>query len=198
MPFLNISNLNKRDLIVKEFVELKKNIRDDMIRERTGEQQLQTDLSKFFKPITETQKDTAREITEGLKPIKEGIEKLPQHLGKEEEGALEGAPGEAPENLGEIAEIYLNRPTPDETFGIRKKKDHYKIRRKKVTIFHNNIFVDNEKYESTPGLKELITSKKPKSYTKEDEDNYERLMLKTNALCRKKDPSRPKASGGYK
>ena len=52
---------------------------------RIGEQQLQTDLSKFYKPITETQKATAREITEGLKPIREGIEKLPvaiQPLGK--------------------------------------------------------------------------------------------------------------------
>ena len=63
MSFLNISDPNKRDLIVKEY-------RDDMIRERTGEQQLQNDLSKFFKPITETQKATMREITEGLKPIK--------------------------------------------------------------------------------------------------------------------------------
>ena len=79
MPFLNISDPNKRDLIVKEYLKLKKNIRDDMIRERTGEQQLQTDLSKFFKPITETQA-TTREITEGLKPIKEGIENLPQDI----------------------------------------------------------------------------------------------------------------------
>ena len=62
---------------MKEFLDLKKNIRDDMISERTGEQQLQTDLSKFFKPITETQKATTREITEGLKSIKEGIENLP-------------------------------------------------------------------------------------------------------------------------
>ena len=73
MSFLKISDPVKRDLIVKEFLVLKKNIRDDMISDRTGEQQIQTDLSKFFKPITETQKATTREITEGLKPIKEGI-----------------------------------------------------------------------------------------------------------------------------
>ena len=74
MSFLKISDPVKRDLIVKEYLELKKNIRDNFLRERTGEQQLQTDLSKIFKPITETQKATAREITEELKPIKEGIE----------------------------------------------------------------------------------------------------------------------------
>ena len=71
MSFLKISDPVKRDLIVKEYLELKKNIRDNFLSEGVGEQ-LQTDLSRFFKPITETQKATTREITEGLKPIKEG------------------------------------------------------------------------------------------------------------------------------
>ena len=77
MSFLKISDPVKRDVIVKEYLEIKKNIRDNLLSERTGEQQLQTDLSKFYKPITETQKATAREITEGLRPIGEGIENLP-------------------------------------------------------------------------------------------------------------------------
>ena len=80
MSFLKISDPVKRDLIVKEYLELKKNIRDNLFSERTGEQQLQTDLSKCFKPIPETQKATAREITEGLKPIREGIDNLPQAI----------------------------------------------------------------------------------------------------------------------
>ena len=46
-----ISDPVNRDLIVKEYLELKKNIRDNLLSERTGEEQLQTDLSKFFKPI---------------------------------------------------------------------------------------------------------------------------------------------------
>ena len=44
MLFLNISDPVKRDLIVKEFLETTKNI---LLSERTGEQELQTDLSKF-------------------------------------------------------------------------------------------------------------------------------------------------------
>ena len=67
MSFLKISDPAKRDAIVKEYLELKKNIRDNLFSERTGELELQTDLSKFYRPITETQKATAREITEGLK-----------------------------------------------------------------------------------------------------------------------------------
>ena len=80
MSFLKIKDPAKRDAIVKEYLELKKNIRDNLLSERTGELELQTDLSKFYRPITETQKATAREITEGLKPIREGIEKLPQAI----------------------------------------------------------------------------------------------------------------------
>ena len=80
MSFLKISDPAKRDAIVKEYLEVKKNIRDNLLSERTGELELQTDLSKFYRPITETQKATAREITEGLKSIREGIEKLPQAI----------------------------------------------------------------------------------------------------------------------
>ena len=63
MSSLKISDPVKRDLIVKEYLETRENIRNNLLSERTGEQQLQTNLSKFFKPITETQKAT-REITE--------------------------------------------------------------------------------------------------------------------------------------
>ena len=111
MSFLKISDPVKRDLIVKEFLELKKNIRDNFLSKRTGEQQLQTDLSKFFKPITETLKATTREIMEGLKPIKEGIENLPQAtqlIGKEEKEEEYG--------IGKIAKKYLNRPSLDTSF----------------------------------------------------------------------------------
>ena len=88
MSFLKINDPLKRDAIVKEYLELKNKIRSNFLSERIGEQQLQTDLSKFYKPITETQKATTREITEGLKPIREGIEKLPEvmkPIGEDEE-----------------------------------------------------------------------------------------------------------------
>ena len=48
MSFLKISDPAKRDLIVKEYLDLKKNIRNNLLSERTGEFELQTDLSKFF------------------------------------------------------------------------------------------------------------------------------------------------------
>ena len=158
MSFLKISDPAKRDAIVKEYLELKKNIQDNLLSERTGELELQTDLSKFYRPITETQKATAREITEGLKPFREGIEKLPQAITFPTTQPLEK---EDPLDFGEIAKEYLNRPIRDTTFGIREEEGLYYIGDKQATIVNNNIIIGNEKFEGTSGLWELIMTKKP-------------------------------------
>ena len=76
MSFLKINDPLKRDTIVKEYLDLKNRIRSNLLSEKVGEMQLQTDLSKFYRPITETQKATTREITEGLKPISERLENI--------------------------------------------------------------------------------------------------------------------------
>ena len=187
MSFLKISDPVKRDSIVKEFLELKKNIRDNLLSERTGEQQLQADLSKFYRPITETQKATAREITEGLKPIREGIEKLPQAI-----QPLGEASGEAtPLSLGEIAEEYLKDPNRDTTFGIRNVEGLYYIGNKQATIVGNNILIGDEKFTGTPGLWELLMSKNPDNFTENDYNEYEKLMVKTNALHKDYNPNNP-------
>ena len=206
MSFLKISDPLKRDSIVKEYLELKKNIRDNFLSERIGEQQLQTDLSKFYRPITETQKATAREITEGLKPIREGIEKLPeamQPIGEATGEAIEEEEEEDDEELvGEIAYEFLNKPFSDTTFGIRKEKGHHYIGNKHVIVDDNDIIIsgNGERFEGTPGLWELIMSKTPNNFTDKDYDNYEDLMIMTNALHRGNDEfnPHPKGSGSNK
>ena len=207
MSFLKISDPVKRDLIVKEYLELEKNIRDNFLRERTGEQQLQTNLSKFFKPITETQKAT-REITEGLKPIKEGIENLPQAITFPAYPSIQASEkpleGEDTQYIGEVAEKYLRKfatkDEADKTYGLYDRYDNFYIGNKPVVIIDNNIVVEDEEYEGTRGLWELIVSKKPTDYTDNDYDNYARLMLKTNTLHRDNNPDSnyPKSSKGQK
>ena len=202
MSFLKITDPLKRDAIVKEYLEIKKNIRNNFLSERIGESELQTSLSKFYKPITETQKATAREITEGLKPIREGIEKLPEAIQpivkateeEEEEEEEEDEEDEEDERVGEIARTYLNKQNRDITFGIHKKKgDHY-IGNTHVIVEDNNIIIakTGEKFEGTPGLWELITSKNPVGVDdKKDKDKYERLVIITNTLHRYDDPHNP-------
>ena len=221
MSFLKISDPTKRDQTVKEYLELKKNIRNNLLSERTGEQQLQTDLTKFYRPITESQKATtkeitesqkatAREITEGLRPIREGIEKLPQAMQpigeasgktfeeeKEKEEPEEYQEGEDEELVGEIAYKYLNKPFRDKTFGIRKEGSRHFIGDQHVIIQDNDIILtrSDERFQGTPGLWELITSKNPKNFTDKDYGEYKGIMLLTNALYRNYDPYNPHPRG---
>ena len=205
MSFLKISDPLKRDVIVKEYLELKKNIRNNLLSERIGEQQLQTDLSKFYKPITETQKATAREITEELKPIREGIEKLPeaiQPLRKATEEEKEEEEEDYEELIGEIAKDYLNMEFRDKKFGIRKEKGHHYIGNKHVIIKNNDIIIakTGEKLDGTRGLWELIMSKNPENFSDMDYDNYRYLITMSNVLHRGDNPKNPypKASGSHK
>ena len=86
--FLKISDPAKRDAIVKEYLELKKNIRDNLLTERTGELELQTDLSKFYRPITETQKlqqERLRKDLNLLEKVSRNYHKLCNLLVKQQE-----------------------------------------------------------------------------------------------------------------
>ena len=160
MSFLKINDPLKRDAIVKEYLELKNRIRGNLLSERIGESQLQTDLSKFYRPITETQKATTREITEGLKPISERLENIRREVQdipgivsdmeavkkygqekqeeKEEEEKKSGT-------LGDIAYKYLHGKEPydrDKTFGIHFGQDgnyHMGAQQGKDGIYRGNI-----------------------------------------------------------
>ena len=88
MSFIKIKDPRRREELIKDFIETRKRIKDNFVARKVGESDYQTGLTKLFKPVTETQKATAREITEAQKataekftqellPIKEGIEGLP-------------------------------------------------------------------------------------------------------------------------
>ena len=140
-----------------------------------------------------------------MQPIREGIEKLPEAMQPIGEATGEATEEEEEEEIvGEIAYKFLNKPFSDRIFGIRKIKGHHYIGSKHVIIKNNDIIIaeDGERFEGTPGLWELITSKNPKekNYTGKDEDNYEDLMIMTNALHHNydEDSSRPRANRSAK
>ena len=190
MSFLKISDPLKRDAIVKEYLELKKKIRSNFLSERIGEQQLQTDLSTFYKPITETQKATTREITEGLKPIREGIEKLPEAIKATEEEEEEEEEYFSQKVLDQISDRFKGKT--DKIFGIKRKKDKkYYLGSKVIRVDDNNIITieNNErKFIGTPGIWKLIVNESPIDYTNEDYNNYRYLMTITNAIYRDNNP----------
>ena len=100
MSFIKIKDPRKREELIRDFIETRKRIKDNFVARKVGEIEYQTGLTKLFKPVTETQKATAKEITEAQKataekitkellPIKEGIEGLPGALSFPQYQAIE-------------------------------------------------------------------------------------------------------------
>ena len=150
-----------------------------------------------------------REITEGLKPIKKGIDNLPQAITIPAYPSIQASEkplkGEDTQYIGKVAEKYLRKFTTKSeavtTYGLYDRKANFNIGNKLVVIIYNNILVDGEEeYKGTPGLWELIVSRNPdvNFYMNKDYDNYTRLILKTSALYRDNDPNSncPKSSKG--
>ena len=166
MSFIKVKDPRKREELIKDFIETRKRIKDNFIAKKVGEIEYQTGLTKLFKPVTETQKATAKEITEAtekitqeLLPIKEGIEKLP--------GAIsEGFPalGMTEEELikiGPIARKYIqsNLGRATTKAGLYSEDDNLKIGYRPVKIENDDIIIDDERFKGTVGLWKLITSK---------------------------------------
>ena len=203
MSFLKIEDHNKRDEIVKEFLALKNKIKDNFRKERIGEIETQRDLAKLFKPVTETQIAATKELQEGLKPIKEGIESIPRgitfpaypSIELPKEGVLELGP-----NAVSALKRFLTKEGVDKTYGIYDKDGKFYIGNKEVEIKGDSIIIDNKSYQGSPGLWELIVAKNPNRdlYSPVDYENYKRILIQTDAIQSGKNPNRPKSNRGAK
>ena len=210
MSFIKVKDPRKREELIRDFIETRKRIKDNFIAKKVGEIEYQTGLTKLFKPVTETQKATAKEITEAQKataekftqellPIKEGIEELPTKLFRKVFPSIEFKAGDIM-NLGPLAVNALlqafTKKNIDLAFGLYAQQGKFKIGNKEVNIEDNDIKIDNIIFEGTPGFWELVTSKNPENYTEEDLDKYRQLLLLTNAIYRDNNPdnNNPKSS----
>ena len=195
MSFIKVKDPRKREELIRDFIETRKRIKDNFIAKKVGEAEYQTGLTKLFKPVTETQKATAKEITEAQKaaaekitqellPIKEGIEKLP--------GAIsEGFPalGMTEEELikiGPIARKYIqsNLGRATTKAGLYSEDDNLKIGYRPVKIENDDIIIDDTPFKGTVGLWELITSKdipEKTKYNAKDLADYITIMHITKA-----------------
>ena len=216
MSFIKVTDPRKREELIKDFIETRKRIKDNFIARKVGESEYQTGLTKLFKPVTETQKATAKEITEAQKataekftsellPIQEGIEELPTKLFRKIFPSIEFKASDIV-NFGPLPVDALlqafTKNNVDLTYGIYAQDGKFKIGSKEVNIEDNDITVDNITFEGTPGFWELVTSKdpKPENYTKEDKDKYIQLVLQTNTAYKSNNPNQnyPKASKSKK
>ena len=213
MSFIKVTDPRKREELIKDFIETRKRIKDNFVAKKVGEAEYQTGLTKLFKPITETQKATAKEITDAQKataekiasellPIREGIEKIPV-ITFPIFPALEMTEKEKT-NLGPIATNALmglaSKGGIDKSFGLDVKNKRFQIGDKPITIKDDNIIIEGVEYEGTRGLWELIMSNEPRNFTEEDFTNYGELLIQTNTIYQNNNPNqnRAKSSGGYK
>ena len=215
MSFIKIKDPRKREELIKDLIETRKRIKDNFIARKVGEAEYQTGLTKLFKPVTETQKATAKEITEaqkaatekitqGLLSIKAGIEGLPGAISFPTYPALEMTEEkeeeEEKEDLGDIAKEYLTyamRKDSDKSFGIYPDENNkLKIGSKFLKFKGNDIIIEGVEYTGTRGLWELIVSKDPKNFTEDDYINYTNLLIHTDTIYQQNDPkrSKPKSS----
>ena len=205
MSFIKVTDPRKREELIKDFIETRKRIKDNFIAQKVGESEYQTGLTKLFKPVIETQKETAKEITEAQKeaaqkitseliPIKEGVKELPLKLFNQVFPSIEFNESDIT-NLGSIAvnnlKRYFKPNEGDLSTGIRDKNGSFYIGSEPVRIRDNNIFIGNTEYTGTSGLWKLITSKNipdKSEYTPEDLVSYSHIMKRTNAARNKYNP----------
>ena len=215
MSFIKVKDPRKREELVRDFIETRKRIKDNFIARKVGEAEYQTGLTKLFKPVTETQKATTKEITDAQKaaaekitkellPIKAGIEGLPGAISFPQYQALEMTEEEEKKDLGDTAKEYLTYATgenSDRIFGIYPDENNkLKIGDKFLKFKGDNIIIDDKEYTGTKGLWELITSKNPKKFTEDDYTEYINLLVQTNAIYQNNDPNnnKPKSSSSNK
>ena len=201
MSFLKITDPKKRDLIVQEFLKTKRNIQQHNLAEKTGDQEFTTRMSKMFKPLIDTQREVGEKV-------QQSIEKMPQPLPAITFPAFpsiradddESNQGE-PTNIGSIAGKYLmkfaSKTGVDKTFGLYDKDGEFYIGDKGVLISGDDLIVNNKEYQGTPGLWELITSKKPdpELFTDGDYEQYQNILVETNAMKQNNDPKSTKPKG---
>ena len=211
MSFIKIKDPRRREELIKDFIETRKRIKDNFIARKVGEAEYQTGLTKLFKPVTETQKTTAKEITEAQKtttekitsellPIKEGVEELPTKLFRKIFPSIEIKASDIM-NLGPLAVNALlqafTKNSIDLTFGLYAEEGKFKIGDKEVNIEDNDIKVEDIIFEGTRGFWELVASKKPnpENYTDEDLVKYRQLLLLTNTIYQGNKPATNKPKG---
>ena len=224
MSFIKVKDPRKREELIRDFIETRKRIKDNFIARKVGEIEYQTGLTKLFKPVTETQKATAKEITDtqkeateriekGLLPIKEGIEgltMLPIETGEpitaikytEKEKTELGA--DAVDSLNDLYKEITEKkrtPTYSDILPADAKKGLYKIGRTNFKINKNDLFFDFGQIDGTPGLWKLLTSQgipDKKDYKPTDLYNYTLIMYNTNATRQDYNKDNRRISGNNK
>ena len=217
MSFYRIDDPKKRDAMIEESIATAKRLRERSLNERQGEFRFQKDMEKQFQPVVKSNEKMMKELAKHIKPIREEVETLKDYVKQEDEE--EELPhkrrrvGNEYDGYGPLAsafkaKVLANDRDIDTGFGIYFLEDgRTKMGNKTVTISNDDIIVDHEVYDGTPGLWRLITGTRPDQLTRSDDNwtlddmkNYYLLVKQTNVLHKNFDPRNPspRANGSWK
>ena len=205
MSYVKINNSEDRLALARDYDATLKRLQKRNFEKRVGDSTYQQALYKQYEPIIKSNQKTTDEICDNLKPIKKEMHDLNNHVKKEEE--------EAEENNGDLVESFkrklmANDPDLDLSYGIRFNEDHMPMMGDKhVRFIGNDIVIDGQRFNGTPGVWRLITGNTEdqigiigEDYSEDDLLTYVRLIHVTHVLYRDFDPTEtyPRSSSGYK
>ena len=177
MSFYRIADPKKRDALIAEYIATAKRVKERNLSERLGDLTYRREINKAIKPLIQSNEKSSTAITNVLQPIKNEIGELNKYLREEKRGTNESA-------VGLTSLLEGDHTRQDMYYGISRKDGRYILGNKEVEIDkdNNNIHVDGQVYEGSPGLWSLIMDTSPKRYTKDDLENYKKLVLQTDLI----------------
>ena len=190
MSFYSIKDRVRRDNTIQEYLDMKKRIKKRNIDERIGSMNTYRSLQSQYKPIIHSQQEMREDIVKHLQPIHQNIADVNEQMRIKQEDLGFQRKRRLTASLQEnspLAEDFYNKlrqqdPNLDTSFGIYFDHDNIpRIGSKPISIFQDNIIIDEREYRGTAGLWSLITEKRPKDYDRDD-------LEETNALHRDFDP----------
>ena len=193
MSFYRITDPDKRDAMVADYVATRKRLKDRSMEERMGDMYRQRELEQQFQPVLQSNEEMFEKISKDLKPIKEEVESLNRYIKPE--------PEELPRKRRYVGETVADKwtesilsqdPDVDTSFGLYFVEGKPAMGNKYVRLLGDNIVTDDKLYTGTRGLWELIAAKHPDSnYTEDDMVQYKSLLKATNVLHRDFNPHNP-------
>ena len=187
---------------MKEINERRKKIYQASKNENIYDANLQTDLTKLYKPLIESNEKILNKIADKeLKKIADfSMDTKVSNKSNDKELTED--------NLGDISSSFLKRYNTRFVNDVRRNFEISKIGNKmvfgklEVNVDGNDIVVGGEKYKGTNGLWELMTeSNAPDEWSSvndEDLQNYSKIIFNTGAIYSESNPNKPKASRSEK
>jgi len=201
MAFKKITDYEKRNELVKEYLKLKDQLQDRFISERIGEDYKSEQIKEQSKAITDVLNKQSEQIIEQNKLLAIGNK-------QQENQRLALMPPEEEKEItlrtSPLASKYLlqgiNKPGYDSTYGIKVTPEGFLLGDKKIDIEDNDIKIGRYTFPGTEGLYEIITKTNPErsKLTQDDVDNYGEIMNLTNNFFHEDGTFKQASSKKYK